>query len=623
MNPEIFKVFFENPLVACVISDYGGSIIKNNTAFENIMSLNTSDEINSVYDFYANREDRKRILDNIDPHSYQEVQFKKPNGKIFWVKINIREIDFDGENCLFSIIEDIDKEKTVEEELKLKETQEKFINDISKKLLNADFSQIKIVIRECMQKIAEFLGAEEAYIVTINSDSMKIKFESLWNVSDMTELNLDSQVFDVNKKLFQIIKKEPYIEYSHISQIPEEIVNENLEKGRKPRPFSGYTVAIDGNPLAYLGLTKTEEGSWHSGTKRVLSALAEIFYSLLMKIENYFFYSIYKQAVTYSNDAVVYVDSKNKIKAYNASFAKMYGVAAFDLSGKSLQEILPPNVVDLLKSIYFRKCIKGKNEFFEIWNKFSDGVKRFLEFRLYPYRDTMGVVIGLVLIIHDKTDNYRYETEILNLREKERQKLGLELHDDLSHDMLELAIKANLLAEMCNKCNKENNTYREIKNLEQKLNQTLEKIRSLSRRLCSFYEADSDLYSMILKLSDKAEDLNVLIEYDTIPDVKLINSFKAENLYYILSESIINIIKHTLTKKIKISVETNGSIVTIRLSGDGSKINRRSGKSGIGLKIIKCRARLIEASVEADYNEEGKSEVMINFDNSLNGAEYA
>jgi signal transduction histidine kinase len=80
----------------------------------------------------------------------------------------------------------------------------------------------------------------------------------------------------------------------------------------------------------------------------------------------------------------------------------------------------------------------------------------------------------------------------------------------------------------------------------------------------------------------------------------------AINIYRIAQEAITNAIKHGKADHISISLDTNADIMTLAVKDNGVGLAAdHADTEGMGLRIMKYRASLINASLDISPNAEG------------------
>jgi len=226
---------------------------------------------------------------------------------------------------------------------------------------------------------------------------------------------------------------------------------------------------------------------------------------------------------------------------------------------------------------------------------------------------------GGVMVFSDVTSRKLMEKQIAEISEREQLRMGHDLHDGVCQQLVSTAFAANLLRErLQEKDMPEARTAEQIVDL---LNNAISDSRSLARGL---YPVKLDLDGLGSALEELAENTRnisgICCRFQCEQPVLIHDSVAGTNLYRIAQEAVNNAVKHSNAKNISIELDAVEEEVMLTVSDDGmgfspSKINGNQVK-GMGLHIMRYRARLIGASLEIRPGHNGGTTVICSFLNS-------
>lgn len=255
-----------------------------------------------------------------------------------------------------------------------------------------------------------------------------------------------------------------------------------------------------------------------------------------------------------------------------------------------------------------------------IWIIFSDLFslylsKNNLEFllRVQTYKGVFFMFIGAVFIyavsrrifnrqqelqIQLNEERVRYKNElaieVFNAQERERKKIGEELHDNINQllGVVKLYIEhAQVNPEAQREMLKKSAEY---------LKQVINEIRNLSKSLVSPTLNDLGLLDSIGELIDSIQKIkNIEIDIHK-------NGFREEDLtdiqklmvYRITQEQLNNILKHSRAEHVNIAFARAGSQVHLSIEDDGIGFDTKNLTSGLGLKNIRHRLELFNGEMK-------------------------
>ncbi len=318
--------------------------------------------------------------------------------------------------------------------------------------------------------------------------------------------------------------------------------------------------------------------------------------------------NIYKHIVSSSSDQMAFINKDCEILAVNNSFLKAFKYKEQEIVGRKLNEIYGEEEYnDNLKELC-NKCFSGNEVTFEKWFDFPNLGKKYMVFSLYPYIEN-NKITGIVINTRDITERVQMETDIVDLQEKERQKIGIELHDGLSHYLLGIAIKSRMLAEKLKK--NKMNEGKEAQEIETQINKAIEETRNLARGLFFIELEDKNIRTLLKNVKNDLENrykINCYIEIDKA--IEKIKNNVVSQFFYIIQEAVNNSVKHSKAKNIIICIKEKNEYLTLTITDDGIGIpDNLKNKNGMGINIMKYRARIIGASFDIFKGENPGTEV--------------
>jgi two-component system, NarL family, sensor histidine kinase UhpB len=192
----------------------------------------------------------------------------------------------------------------------------------------------------------------------------------------------------------------------------------------------------------------------------------------------------------------------------------------------------------------------------------------------------------------------RLEYELLEITEKERRRIGLDLHDDLGQQLSGLALMTKgLELKLAKRRARETSDAARIHNLVQ---QAMTHARDLARDLAMLDLKGDDLPAALDGLARHAEKLfKISCRFEVAGTIPPLESNVASQLYKITQEAVTNAIKHAKAKAVGISLAHGSEEVILTIRNDGLPFPSLEGHStGMGLRIMNYRASLIGASLD-------------------------
>src|SRR5436190_3817967 len=190
------------------------------------------------------------------------------------------------------------------------------------------------------------------------------------------------------------------------------------------------------------------------------------------------------------------------------------------------------------------------------------------------------------------------EGEILEISDREQQRLGQEIHDGLCQHLTAVAFMARSVA-----LRLKNHRVIEVGDIEkiaQLVNDAATDTRNLSRAL---HRIDVDSAGFITAMEDLVdrEIWRIPCRLEVKPSFHIEDDMAAGELYRIAREAVINANKHSEAREIVIKLERAGKEMVLRVIDNGVGLPKEpKTKRGLGAHIMGYRARLMGARLEIE-----------------------
>jgi len=226
--------------------------------------------------------------------------------------------------------------------------------------------------------------------------------------------------------------------------------------------------------------------------------------------------------------------------------------------------------------------------------------------------DSQGHFMGGFGVITDITAIKKLEKEVLDISERERQKIGYELHDDLGQHLIGIDAMTKVLKDKLMSAASENAGY--AGEINQLVKEAIEKTRRLARGLCPVYLSSLGLETSLEELADSTSGIfGINCIFRCPRHIPIADNSLATHLYYIAKESLHNAIEHGKSSKIVLELLNNKGIVSLSILDNGVGIRDTTRVGGIGLRIMNYRARMIGASLRIESEPSGGTLVTCTF----------
>lgn len=195
------------------------------------------------------------------------------------------------------------------------------------------------------------------------------------------------------------------------------------------------------------------------------------------------------------------------------------------------------------------------------------------------------------------------EREILEIIEKDRKRIGNDLHDDLEKSLSGIYHQILILKEELNKFLKKENLYviSYLDKISKILNETINKTKLISDGLCPVSLYEGGLINSILELVNNTKSIyNLTFNFDYDKDIIIKDEITSLNLYYITHEAIQNSVKYDNADKININFKRNKNDIILKIEYHGSKIENNNPDKNMSIRVMNYSAKLINAELNIE-----------------------
>ena len=216
-----------------------------------------------------------------------------------------------------------------------------------------------------------------------------------------------------------------------------------------------------------------------------------------------------------------------------------------------------------------------------------------------------------VALTEEMVERQRLERELLETSERERRRIGRDLHDSLGQLLTGTALAGQVLQERlaARGLGEADDAARVVALVEE----SIELTRSLSRGLYPVALEGGGLDQGLRELAmATSAHPNVRCEYHCEDPIEIHNQATAAHLYRISQEAITNAIRHGRATRIDVRLESSGSGVRLVVDDDGSGLPPPGRRGpGMGLRIMAHRAAVTGGTFEVGRDAERGTRVVV------------
>lgn len=294
----------------------------------------------------------------------------------------------------------------------------------------------------------------------------------------------------------------------------------------------------------------------------------------------------------------------------NESFTEITGYTRDNMAGRALEDVglfaSPADYDRLVQGLIAREEIRNYE------TEFITASGDVLTVSISAEIVMLGDESCTIATIEDITEKRALEKEVLSISEKERQKIGQDLHDDLGPHLIGIEVMSELLKKKLQEDIIPSSA--EVEKIRSLIEQAIAKTRRLSRGLCPVFLADHGLESLLQEMASNIKEVHGIDCAFTYERSILVEDITAcTHIYYIVHEAVYNAIKHGHAGRVDIELLYRDPVVTVSIRDNGTGMVHEEAPQGMGLKIMRFRANMIGADLNIASRPGGGTTVTLSF----------
>ena len=315
------------------------------------------------------------------------------------------------------------------------------------------------------------------------------------------------------------------------------------------------------------------------------------------------------------NEGVVLIDPLGCIELTNPAFDRMFARQPGQHLGLPLRSLLaaaPANAApDAGASLEIERLVKrfeGHSNRGDALFRRADGS----EFTGEVIAEAITLVSGpkWLLVLQDVSERKQLEREVLDIANRERHRLGTDLHDGLGQELTGVAL---MLRSVSTRLGRDAPAaVPQIDGIVGLVNHAIESARAMARGLAPVTIDQGGLGSALEELTSRsraAYGVQVRLRRAVPADLQ-VGEDTAIHLYRITQEAINNSIRHGRAARVQVSLREVAGRLELSVSDDGIGLaDTHADSPGMGLKIMRYRARMIGGTIEIRRRRVGGTRV--------------
>lgn len=308
---------------------------------------------------------------------------------------------------------------------------------------------------------------------------------------------------------------------------------------------------------------------------------------------------------------ILTLDERGLIQTFNPAAAALFGYSSKEMQNRNVGTLLT-SPHQLESGAFLTQYTRPGDQRFmaigsDVLGRCKDGHMIMLGMSVSEF--THGERREFVMMVRDITRRKRLQRELLEAGERERQRLGHDLHDGLGQHLHALYFMASLLVKEAKETSPK--LAREAGRLSRQLEQALELSRGLARGLQPVNAVPEGLMIALRELAERTRELyRIACRFECRAPVLIYRHSAANHLYRIAQEAVNNAMKHGKPTLVRIKLTASPQRIVLGIHDNGVGIREPAESThGMGMHIMQYRADALSGSLLVQRHPNGGTEV--------------
>jgi PAS domain S-box-containing protein len=200
-------------------------------------------------------------------------------------------------------------------------------------------------------------------------------------------------------------------------------------------------------------------------------------------------------------------------------------------------------------------------------------------------------------VARDITERKGLEREILEISNREQRRIGHDLHDGVCQQLAAIAYRMDILGDQLQEKGVAESS--EAERIGELVQEAMQQTRGVARGLFPVRLDEGGLATALAEFTENTSQLfRLQCQFRGEEPPGPLDKAVSLHLYYIAQEAVSNAIKHGQATRVAVSLIPSRNRLVLEIRDNGRGFGSSTGSPGMGIGIMRYRARMIGATLE-------------------------